>query len=73
MREQTTIRLPVELKKKIQRQADGNKRFKYITLRIPLELHQELEAMSNQTGMTVTSLLISAIWQNVLRPKCLLP
>lgn len=39
------------------------------TLRIPTKLYKELEAMSIQTGLTVTSLLIVAIWQNILMQR----
>mgnify|MGYP003289452794 CR=1 FL=1 len=63
---QITSCLPVELKKKLQQEAER----KSITLRIPNKLYEELEKMSRQTGLTVTSLLLVAIWKNALELKC---
>lgn len=42
---------------------------KQTTIRLPVELHKELVAISKQSGLTVMALLILAIWWNVLRPK----
>lgn len=67
-REQTTIRLPAELKEKLQQEADR----KQITLRLDINLYKELKIISEQTGLTISSLLIVAIWQNVLRLKHLM-
>lgn len=68
-REQTTIRLPKELKDEIQRKADEEGQSRQVTLRLQKELIDELQIMSIQTGLTVTSLLIVAIWKSVLKPK----
>lgn len=62
---QTTIRLPAELKEKLQQEAD--RKSKPITLRLEIKLYNELKIISRQTGLTVSSLLIAAIWQKVLR------
>ena len=67
-REQTTIRLPAELKERLQQEADR----KGITLRLDINLYKELKIISEQTGLTISSLLIVAIWQNVLRLKHLM-
>ena len=67
-REQTTIRLPKDLKEAVQRKADEKQFFKQTTFRLPMELYEELEIISNQTGLTITSLLLAAIWWNVLKP-----
>lgn len=67
-REQTTIRLPAELKERLQQEADR----KQITLRLDINLYKELKIISEQTGLTISSLLIVAIWQNVLRLKHLM-
>lgn len=67
--EQAAIRLPAELKDKILQETDGRSSAKRITLRIQMDLYKELKKMSGQTGLTVTSLLIAAIWQSVLKPK----
>ena len=37
------------------------------TIRLPAELHNELSAISEQTGLTVTALLLVAIWRSVLK------
>lgn len=72
-REQTTIRLPKELKEELQREADRKKQYsKQTTQRIQTELYEELKAIAKQTGLTVSSLLIVAIWWSVLKPECLL-
>lgn len=39
------------------------------TIRLPTELYNELLLMSKQTGLTVTALLIAAIWRHVLKLK----
>lgn len=70
-REQTTIRLPAELKEQLQKEAE--EKSKQITLRIETALYDELKTISEQTGLTITSLLIVAIWQNVLGLKYLQP
>lgn len=66
-REQTTIRLPVELKEKLQQEASIKEYTKPITLRIKKDLYEELKVISKQSGLTVTSVLIVAIWKNVLK------
>lgn len=38
------------------------------TLRLPDELHRELEVVSKETGLTITALLIIGIWHSVLMP-----
>ncbi len=38
------------------------------TLRLPAELKEALDEMAKQTGLTVTSLLVAAMWQHVLKP-----
>lgn len=40
------------------------------TLRLSNELCGELERIAEQSGLTVTALLIIAIWQSVLRHRC---
>lgn len=42
---------------------------KKTTIRLPMELYSELVSISQQTGFTVTALLIAAIWMNVLKLK----
>ena len=39
------------------------------TLRLPAELKAALDEMAEETGLTVTSLLVAAIWQHVLKPN----
>ena len=39
------------------------------TIRLPSELYIEIKKIAKQTGLTVTSLLIVAIWRHVLKPK----
>lgn len=39
------------------------------TIRLPDELHKELALIAEETGLTITALLIVAIWWNVLRLK----
>lgn len=39
------------------------------TIRLPAELHKELAIIAKQTGLTITALLIAAIWQSVLKLK----
>lgn len=39
------------------------------TVRLSAELHEALVAISKQTGLTVTALLIAAIWMSVLKLK----
>ena len=39
------------------------------TIRLPKELHNELVTISQQTGLTVTALLLVAIWRSVLKLK----
>lgn len=68
-REQTTIRLPAELMEQLKQEAERKRESKKMTIRVPQELYKELEIMSKQTGLTVTSLLIAAIWQSVLKLK----
>jgi len=41
---------------------------KKITLRLPMELHRELSIISDQSGMTVTAVLLAAMWWHVLKP-----
>lgn len=41
------------------------------TIRLPSELYEELKTISNKMGLTVTALLIVAIWRSVLKLKCL--
>lgn len=66
-REQTTIRLPEELMDQLKREAEEKEDLKKITIRIPQELYKELETISKQMGLTITCLLIVAIWRNVLK------
>lgn len=58
-REQTKTRLP--------EQADKSRQ---TTLRIGAELYAELKNIANQSGLTVTSLLLIAIWNNILKWPC---
>lgn len=39
------------------------------TIRLCIELYEELRAISEQTGLTITALLTVAIWRSVLGPK----
>ena len=39
------------------------------TIRIQTDLFKELKAIAEQTGLSVTALLIVAIWKNVLKLK----
>ena len=55
-REQTTIRLP-------------SVNTKNITVRMHTDLYRELKSISAQMGLTITSVLIVAIWRSVLGPK----
>ena len=45
---------------------------KQLTLRLPDELYGALEKISNETGLSVTSLLFISMWNNVLKPYSLL-
>ena len=65
-REQTTIRLPAELKEKLQQEADL-KKSRQSTLRLETKLYNELKTISKQSGLTINSLLIVAIWRKVLK------
>lgn len=65
-REQTTIRLPAELKNRLQQEAEIEPHKKQVTLRMPMELYKALEIISSQTGLTITSLLLVAIWRHIL-------
>lgn len=67
-KEQSSIRLPAKLKKQLQQEADR----KQITLRLDVNLYKQLEIISKQSGLTISSLLIAAIWQNVLKSKHLM-
>ena len=69
-KEQTTIRIPVELKKKLQQEADL-KKARQTTLRLETKLYNELKIIARQSGLTVSSLLIIAIWQKVLKHNSL--
>lgn len=71
-REQITIRLPEDLKEEIQKRAERNKYQKQTTIRLQEELYKELKLISEQTGLTITSLLVVAIWWSVLKTKHLL-
>lgn len=42
---------------------------KQVTLRLETTLYKELQAMSKTTGLSITSLLIAAIWQSILKQK----
>jgi predicted DNA-binding protein len=64
MKEQTTIRLPSEMKEEIQREAEE----KRITIRMEPRLYNELNTISVQTGLTISALLKIAIWKRVLMP-----
>lgn len=44
--------------------------YKQMTLRIQKELYIELKKIAAQSGLTVTAVLIAAIWWSVLRLKC---
>lgn len=68
-REQTTIRLPHDLKDQIQREADRRGMPKQTTLRVQSTLYDNLKTIAEQMGLTVTSVLIVAIWWSVLKPK----
>ena len=46
---------------------------KQITLRIQSDLYDELEKIAEQTGLTITTLLIVSIFQSVLKLKRSLP
>lgn len=71
-RMQTTIRLPVELMEQLKQEARKEKQHsRQMTLRMRTDLHEELQTIANQTGLTVSSLLIAAIWRSVLKPECL--
>ena len=39
------------------------------TIRLTIELYSELALISKQTGLTVTALLLVAIWRSVLKLK----
>ena len=41
------------------------------TIRLPAELYNELLLMAKETGLTITALLIAAIWWHALRLKSL--
>lgn len=69
-REQTTIRLPAGLKEKLQQEADLIKT-RQATLRLETKLYNELKIIAGQSGLTVSSLLIVAIWQKVLKHNSL--
>lgn len=68
-KEQTTIRLPTDLKAEVRQQADKLGKSKQTTMRIQTKLYKELKMISEQSGLTVTSLLIVAIWRRVLKPQ----
>lgn len=38
---------------------------KNVTVRLPIELYNKIKAMSDSMGVSVTSLLIISIWNNV--------
>lgn len=40
-----------------------------LTIRLPEDLYNELIVISQQTGLTVTALLLLAIWRSVLQLK----
>ena len=42
------------------------------TVRLSMDLYHELQEISRCTGLTVTSLVVVAIWHSVLKPKGLL-
>ena len=39
------------------------------TIRLPADLYRQLVKISEQTGLTVTALLIVAIWRRILKSK----
>ena len=39
------------------------------TIRLPEELYKELTTISQETGLTVSSLLIVSMWRHVLKLK----
>lgn len=53
----------MDTKKQPTTQGDG---LKQTTLRLETKLFDELKAISKQTGLTISSLLIAAIWQKCL-------
>ncbi len=56
-REQTTIRLPADLKEQIQRKADEES-YKLVTLRLPKQLISALKNYANEKGYTVKDLIV---------------
>ena len=42
---------------------------KTLTLRLNEDLFAELQQISEQSGFTVTALIIAAIWNSILSPK----
>lgn len=50
-------------------QMENEQSFKQMTWRMSNELHDELKMIAQQTGLTVTSVLLVAIWKNVLGTK----
>lgn len=66
-RGQTTISLPTELMYRQEEAKEGES--KQTTLRIQEKLHEEFKTRSIQTGLTVTSLLLVAIWWSDLGLK----
>ena len=69
MKEQITIRLPAELKERLQHEADRRGVKKNITLRLEAKLHNELERMAEKTGLSITALIIVSIWWHFLMPQ----
>ena len=45
---------------------------KKITLRLPDNLHEALQEISQESGFSITSLLLIGIWNSVLMPKQIL-
>ena len=49
-----------------------DKNVKKITLRLSDKLFEALQAISEETGFSITTLLLISIWNNVLKPKQIL-
>ena len=59
-----------ELEAAMARPVDKN--VKKITLRLSDKLFEALQAISEETGFSITTLLLISIWNNVLKPKQIL-
>lgn len=66
--EQTISCLPSKAERQFRQKSVKEQNNKQVTLRMHIGLYEELKKISEQTGTTITSLLIAAIWMNVLKP-----